>query len=246
MSATYYTPGTLYTVGANPTIKLLNVRNTRTFSEFIVRGANTGPLTPGTKVRLRNYPDTAGPQVYPYGRATGQPGMVPVPPVPPLDPFWGNACSPTGAVTVGNLDNAFTSTFTQRFEDGQVKRWMYGFGTSFVPWTQVLMGYNAPDTWNDYGLYTLTTCIYNDTEAAVVPKIVMDAISVIGVTITGAFEMTWNDTVLTSVTDGTIALASAVFSAPPLPAGVAATSVIGFKVTNVTALTGPLKFKLTL
>jgi hypothetical protein len=77
MSATYYIPGTLYTVGANPVITLLNVRNTRTFSEFIVRGANAGPLTPGMKVRLRNLPNVAGPQVFPYGRATGQPGLVP-------------------------------------------------------------------------------------------------------------------------------------------------------------------------
>jgi hypothetical protein len=86
MSASFYTVGTVYTVGTNPVLKLENVRNTRTFSEFIVRGATAGPLLVGKKVRLRNFPNVAGPQVFPYGYATGQAGLVPVPPVPPADP----------------------------------------------------------------------------------------------------------------------------------------------------------------
>ena len=77
MSAAYYVPGTLYTIGTNPVIKLLNVRNTRTHSEFTVREANAGPLTPGMRIRLRNFPNVDGPQVFPYGWATGQPGLVP-------------------------------------------------------------------------------------------------------------------------------------------------------------------------
>lgn len=244
MSATYYTPGQLYSVGANPALKLLNVRNTRTFSEFIVRGASAGPVLPGQKLRLRNYPDTAGPEVYPYGRATGQPGLVPA---PSLSPFWGDRlCSPAGAISAGNLDNALQSPYTANATAGQCQRWMYGFGIAFIPWTLAMPNYSAGDSWNALGTRTLTTCITNDTGADVVPKIVFDSLVGLEVTITGTFEMTWNDTVLFSVTDGSIALDSDVFTAPTLPAGVTATSVIGFKVTNVTALSGALKFKLTL
>ena len=79
-----------------------------------------------------------------------------------------------------------------------------------------------------------------------VPKIAFDSQAGLNVAITGTFEMTWNDTVLFSVTDSSIDLTSDVFTAPTLPAGVTATSVIGLKVTDVTALTGTLKFKLTL
>ena len=244
MSAAYYVPGTLYTVGTNPVTKLLNVRNTRTFSEFIVRGANAGPLTPGMKVRLRNYPDTAGPEVYPYGRATGQPGMVPA---PSLDPFWGDRlCSPAGAIRAGNLDNAMQSPYTAAATAGQCQRWMFGFSAGFIPWTVAIPAYSAGDSWNALGTRTLTTCITNDTGANVVPKIAFDSQAGLNVAITGTFEMTWNDTVLFSVTDSSIDLTSDVFTAPTLPAGVTATSVIGLKVTDVTALTGTLKFKLTL
>ena len=244
MSAAYYVPGTLYTVGTNPVIKLLNVRNTRTFSEFIVRGANAGPLTPGMKVRLRNYPDTAGPEVYPYGRATGQPGMVPA---PSLDPFWGDRlCSPAGAISAGNLDNAMQSPYTAAATAGQCQRWMFGFSAGFIPWTVAIPAYSAGDSWNALGTRTLTTCITNDTGANVVPKIAFDSQAGLNVAITGTFEMTWNDTVLFSVTDSSIDLTSDVFTAPTLPAGVTATSIIQLKVTNVTALTGGLQFKLTL
>lgn len=244
MSATYYTPGQLYSVGANPALKLLNVRNTRTFSEFIVRGASAGPVLPGQKLRLRNYPDTAGPEVYPYGRATGQPGLVPA---PSLSPFWGDRlCSPVGAISAGNLANALQTPYTAVNTVGQCLRWMYAFGPSFSPNTAAVPSYSGTDGWNAFGARSMTTCITNDTGADVVPKIQFTSLAGLGVTISGTFQMLWNNTVLFSLTNGSIDLTSDVFPAPTLPAGVTATSVIEFIVTDVTALSGQLQFRLTI
>lgn len=237
MSAAYYIPGTLYTVGANPVLKLLNVRNTRTFSEFIVRGANAGPLIPGMKVRLRNYPTTNGPEVFPYGRATGQPGMEPA----TLDPFWATACSPVGALSVASLADYFLPENTVTQTIGQATSWTFALA---APRTQAILGYSSANPENALGTHTYTTCLTNDTTAAVVPKILFSGSSL---NVTGSIEMTWNDTlVLSRINSSAGITGGTTFSAPSLPPGITATSVIQIKSTSITALSGTITFRVTL
>ena len=236
MSAAYYVPGTLYTVGTNPALKLLNVRNTRTFSEFIVRGANAGPLTPGMKVRLRNYPDPNGPEVFPYGRATGQPGLAPV----SLDPFWATACSPVGALSVASLPDYFLPQNTATETLGQATSWTFAFAN---PRTQAVLGYSSANPLNALGTHVYTTCLTNNTAAAVVPKIVFSASSL---SVTGSIEMTWNGALVFARTNSSVGIVGGtLFSAPALPPGITAASVIQLKSTNITALSGSVTFRIS-
>jgi hypothetical protein len=243
MSASFYTVGTVYTVGTNPVLKLENVRNTRTFSEFIVRGATAGPLLVGKKVRLRNFPNVAGPQVFPYGYATGQAGLVPVPPVQPLNPFWANnLCTPDGqSIPVTGL-NTFAANATKT-KTGSALIWQFSYGDPYLTLNPAYSGGVLE------GVFSLSACIYNSTGAAVTPKLICQSTAPNSATVNiGTITLEWNGTVISTSVNGVLDLTGVgAFPAPgPLPSGVAATSTIIVRGINYNLISGTLVFGMSL
>jgi hypothetical protein len=191
MAVTYFQPATTYTVAGNPSLKLLCVKVTKTFTQFTVVGCDVSnsAVQVGQTIRRRNYGKETGPFVWPLVREAGQPTLtgVTTPPVPPVDP-----CEPvfTGDVWPSNPPSACLPAMTALGDIVAVGHRTFGgtlVGHTSFYWTIPSDGQyyglvSVLNPSNDYlrgtGSLTLTGSYTNDTGATINP--VAGFINIIG------------------------------------------------------------------
>jgi hypothetical protein len=231
MSVTYFIPNTVYVVAGNPSLRLLCVKVSRTFTQFRVLSCNVQnpALQVGQVIRRKNFGSTTGPLVWPLVREAGQPAMNAIT-TPPIDPFWANLCPASGAISVSSLANAMPSSVLT--STGAGVDLVFSASSIFGTLGASSVQFTNPSGFAS-GTLKMEVCLINDTPNPVTPRFTtFGNYHAVNISSPGYVTMTWNGGNV--VGGATYVPFSFNFTAPaPIPSGVSTKSTVIISISNL-------------